>query len=400
MSARVAAWSLAALGISLSALYHVLDLLNAHRFAPPVVGTLVGVAFLVVGALIASNRPRNPIGWIYLACLTLISFGGGGSVSEQYAYYTLVTRPGSLPAVDWVVWAGSVLLSVAFATLVFFSLLLFPDGRLPSPRWRPAAAAAVAAIALLGVGAAVLSQEDVLSPGVTVANPIRLFAAGPLLDALSGATFAFAVGIALACVASVFVRFRAASGVERLQLKWFAYGAAWIPAVAAVGVFLALVAPGGLDPNVGSNLWPLSVAGIPIATAIAILRLRLYDIDLVIERTLVYAALSAALAATYWILVLLLQSALRPVTGGSEVAVAGSTLATLALVQPLRSRIQAGVDRRFYRSRYDAERTVDRLVRELAEEVDLSAVRSRLLAVIGETLEPTHVSLWFRDRAR
>ena len=400
MSARVAAWSLAAFGISLVMLYHVLDLLNAHRYAPPVVGTIIGIAFLIVGALIASHRPRNPIGWIYLAGLTLIAFGGSGNVSEQYAYYALITRPGSLPAADWVVWAGSVSLAIGFATLVFFSLLLFPDGRLPSPRWRPVAGAAVAAIALLCTGTA-LSPEDVLSPGVIVASPIRLVEAGPLMDVLGGPIIGlFAIGVALACLAAPFVRFRGTSGVERQQLKWFAYGAAWIPAVALVAIIGSLVAPGVAESTAGANLWPLSVAGIPIATAVAILRLRLYDIDVLINRTLVYVALSAVLVAAYVIGVAAFQFLLSPFTAGSPIAVAASTLGVVALFQPLRRRIQTLVDRRFYRRRYDAERTLDAFTARLRDQVDLDALRGELLGVVADTLQPAQVSVWLRERAR
>ena len=399
MSARVAAWSIAAFGISLIVLYHVLDLLNAHRYAPPVVGTIIGIAFLIVGALIASHRPRNPIGWIYLAGLTLISFGGSGNVSEQYAYYTLVTRPGSLPSADWVVWAGSVSVAIGFATLVFFSLLLFPDGRLPSPRWRPVAAAAVVLIALLGVATA-LNPEDVLSPGVVVANPIRLMELGPRLDALGGPIFAFVLGVGLACLASPFVRFRAASGMERQQLKWFAYGAALIPAVALFGALLALVAPDVAESTAGANLWPLSVAGIPIATAVAIFRLRLYDIDVLINRTLVYVSLSAVLVAAYVIGVAAFQFLLSPFTAGSPIAVAASTLGVVALFQPLRRRIQTLVDRRFYRRRYDAERTLDAFTARLRDQVDLDALRGELLEVVADTLQPAQASVWLRERAR
>ena len=396
MSARVAAWSLAVFGISLNALYLGLDRVNEHRDAPPPTGTIVGIAFLVVGAFIASNRPRNPIGWIYLVGLTLVSFGGSGNVSEQYAYYALVSRPGALPAPEWLVLAGSMSLATGFTALVLFSLLLFPDGRLPSPRWRLVAAAAVGAVALMGIVTA-FAPENSLTPSLVVANPIQFPAAAQLPDQLGGAIGAFVIGVLLACLAAPFVRFRAAVGVERQQLKWFAYGAMWIPAVALVGAVGVLLAPEATFV-VGGNLWPLSVAGIPIATAIAILRLRLYDLDLVIERTLVYGALSAALAATYWVLVLFLQAALRPVTAGSELAVAASTLAALALVQPLRARIQRSVDRRFYRARYDAAHTLDDLSVRLRDEVALDAVRTDLLEAVGRTMHPTTASLWLRQR--
>jgi hypothetical protein len=393
MSARVAAWSLAVLGISLTATFHVLDLVNDHRWAPPVVGTLVGVAFLVVGALIASNKPRNPIGWIYLVGLTLVAFGGSENVSEQYAHYA-VTRPGALPGVEWVIWAGQLSLTLGFTTLVFFSLLLFPDGRLPSPRWRPVAVAAVIAIGLMTAGVAVASKSE-LSSGVVFASPLGIVWADPLIDVLGFPTFIFLIGVALACVASVLIRFRAASGVERQQLKWFAYGAGLIPAVGVGATLLSFVAPTA-SADIGPNLWPLSVAGIPIASAIAILKFHLYDIDVLVNRTLVYGALSAVLAATYFVAIISSQAVLRSFTGGSEIAVALSTLAVVAVFAPVRSRIRRFVDRRFYRSRYDAARTLDDFSVRLRDEVDLDAVRAGLIDAVQHTVQPAHASVWLR----
>ncbi len=180
MSVRIVAWSLAAIGIALIVLFNVLDVLNGHQVAPPVFGTPVVGAFLVVGALIASRRPQNPIGWIYLVAATLISFSGTGNVSDQYAYYALVTRPGALPAPDWVLWAGQVALAIAFGGLVFFSLLLFPDGRLPSPRWRPLAITAIGAIAALTVTSAI-SPDILHSAAFTVPNPVFIYYARALI---------------------------------------------------------------------------------------------------------------------------------------------------------------------------------------------------------------------------
>ncbi|HEV2010824.1 MAG TPA: hypothetical protein VGS17_07350, partial [Candidatus Limnocylindria bacterium] len=191
--------------------------------------------------------------------------------------------------------------------------------------------------------------------------------------------------------------FRRAAGIERQQLKWVAYGGAIATAGLVVGSFGYVVPEIGALGNAVSSV---AVLLIPITAALAILRYRLYDVDVVIERTLVYGALSAALAATYWLLVLLLQSALRPITAGSELAVAGSTLATLALVQPLRTRIQRSVDRRFYRGRYDAVRALDRFTTELAGEVELGAVRASLLAAVGETVQPAFASVWLREQRR
>ena len=397
MKAKVLAWSLAVCGIALNVLFHALDLLNGHRYAPPIVGTFVGVAFLIVGALIASRRPRNPIGWLYLGALALISFGGSGNVSDQYAYYALVTRPGSLPGPEWVAWAGQVILTPAFSTLIFFSLLLFPNGRLPSPRWRPVAVAAV-------VAAAVLTVQRALTPGplrasVPVDNPVRIDVPAPPVD-VAGIAFmllaALIVVVLVASVVAIFVRFRAATGAERQQLKWFAYGAAWIPAVGLLAIGLSAIAPQGIPGVDPHNLWPLSVAGIPIATAIAILRYRLYDIDVLINRTLVYGALSAVLVATYLVAVLSFEAVLQPFTAGSELSVALSTLAVVALFTPLRARLQQFVDRRSYRQRYDATRTLDAFSVRLRDQVALDAVRGGLLDAVWDTVRPANASLWLR----
>ena len=394
MSARIAVWILAGVAILLLAAFNILDLFNGHRYAPPAVGTFVAAAFLIVGALIALRRPRNPIGWIYLVGVTLIAFGGSGNLSAQYAYYALGTRPGALPAVEWVVWAGDVAVTAGFGMLVFFSLLLFPDGRLPSRRWRPLAQIAVVTIALFTAGSALGPNLDP-SPEIPVANPLGTPWAGPALGAIQGPIFALGLAVALACVASVFARFRAASGVERQQLKWFAFGAAGIPAVAGLSLVLSLAAP-GLDAAVGDNLWPLSVVGIPIATAVAILRLRLYDIDVLINRALVYGATTALIAAAFFAGIVVLQGILRPLTNGSEIAVAVSTLASVALAQPLRSRIQSVMDRRFYRLRYDAARTLEDFSVRLRDQVAIDAVRSDLLDAVRDTVQPTHASVWLR----
>jgi hypothetical protein len=398
MRARIVAWSLVVCGIALTALFHALDLLNGHRHAPPIVGTFVGVAFLIVGALIALRRPRNPIGWLYLVALTLISFGGSGNVSEQYAYYAVVTQPGALPAPEWVLWAGAVVLVPAFSALIFFSLLLFPDGRLPSRRWRPVAAAAALAVAALTIQTA-FASGPLNSAGVQVDNPVRIDLPALPVD-LTGVFFTLLglliIAVLVASVAAIFLRFRAATGVERQQLKWFAYGAACIPAVGLLAIGLSVLAPHGVPGFDASNLWPLSVAGIPIATAIAILRYRLYDIDVLIRRTLIYASLSAVLLGAYVGGVALLETLLAPLTGGNGVAVAISTLIVVALFQPLRRRIQSAVDHRFFRAKYDAQRTLDAFAARLRDEIDLDSLERELVDAVRETVQPTHASVWLR----
>jgi hypothetical protein len=390
------AWSLAGLGIGLDVASRLLSLANGDKLPSPVAARAVGYTFLVVGALIASRRPRNPLGWLYLVAMIVIAFGGKAKFADQYAYYALLTRPGSLPAAAWVIWSGG-LLSIGFYSLITFGLLLFPDGRLPSPRWRPVAVAAVVGLALASGGG--LLAPGPMHPPFDVPNPVGV-AAFPELSRLA-LLYSLAVLLPfIACVVSVFVRFRGATGRERQQLKWFAYGVSWIPAVGLFAVLLGLVAPRLLDGGLGTELWSLSLWGIPIATGVAVLRHRLYDIDVLINRTLVYGALSAVLGATFFLAVLAFETLLRPLTAGSELSVALSTLAVVTLFAPLRRRLQAAVDRRFFRSKYDAVRTLDAFSVRLRDEVNLEAVRADLLEVVYETVQPAHASVWLRSRAK
>jgi len=392
----VLAWSIAAVGLICIVIYQLLDFLNGHLIAPPVVGSIVALTYGVVGALIASRRPRNPIGWIYLVCLALISFGGSGNVADQYAVYAIVTDPGSLPGPEWIVWAGHVLLIGAFYSLLVFSLLLFPDGRLPSARWRPVGILAGVAVAALTIGSAIGLGNGPPMP-VGMQSPVTATGVFGDLDAVvSGATFVLTVGAFGAAIVAIVGRFRRATGIERQQLRWFAYGTAWIPSVALFGVVQSAVLPRDLSNAVGQELWPLLAAGIPVTTGIALLRYRLYDIDVLINRTLVYGATTAAIAVAFFAGIAVFQALLRPVTSGSEIAVAASTLASVALVQPLRRRMQEAVDRRFYRSRYDAVRALDEFSVRLRDQVDLDAVRADLVSAVRETVQPAHASVWIR----
>jgi hypothetical protein len=206
---------------------------------------------------------------------------------------------------------------------------------------------------------------------------------------------------------SMVVRFRRAGGIERQQMKWFAYAGA-VLALVFVGTAIAYFSPlRALDPSAqipatmfGGIPTVLALVALPVGAAVAILRYRLYDIDVLINRTLVYGATTAAIAIAFFAGIVLLQAILRPLTSGSEAAVAVSTLASVALFQPLRARIQATVDRRFYRSRYDAARTLDAFAEQLRDEVDLEAVRVHLLGAVGQTMSPVHASVWLREARR
>jgi hypothetical protein len=393
----VLAWGIATVALSCTLVYHALDVVNGHRFPPSVVGSIVGLTYVGVGALIASRWPRNPIGWIYLVCLALISFGAPGNLADQYAIYGTLTDPGSLPGPEWIVWAGHVALSAFFPALLVFSVLLFPDGRLPSPRWRPVGTFAGVAIVALTIETAFQAFGPPMPLGLQ--NPVSATGAlGDLLPVARGATFFLILGALGAAIVAIVGRFRRATGIERQQLRWFAYGAAWIPGLLLFAVVLSAVLPRALSGGVGNELWPLSAAGIPVATGIAILRYRLYDIDVLINRTLVYGATTAAIAVAFFAGIVVLQALLRPLTSGSEIAVAASTLASVALFQPLRRRIRDAVDRRFYRARYDAARTLDAFSIRLRDEVELGAVRAELVGAVRDTVQPAHVSVWLRGR--
>jgi hypothetical protein len=267
--------------------------------------------------------------------------------------------------------------------------VLFPDGRPPSRRWRTVGWLAVLAMALLVVGYAFAPGP--LEDYPRVDNPLGV---DPLRDLLEGFLFIgfplFALS-ALASMASLLVRFRRSQGVERQQLKWMAAAAALVVAAWFVNAFFDQA----LHTDI-SLILPLALLALPAAATVAVLRYRLWDLGLVVRRTLVYGALSATLAASYLGLVLLLQVALEPLTSDSGLAIAGSTLAVAALFRPARGRIQKLVDRRFYRRRYDAVRTVEQFSARLRDEVELEALTDELRGVVRETVQPVHVSLWLR----
>jgi hypothetical protein len=388
------AWSLWALCVVLEGaallLLTVVDpstLPGQLLFLPAVLG------FVTVGALIATRRTENAIGWIYCATPLLAVIG---LFAEQYFLYAMVVRPGALPAPVLVNWMGRFLGSLGWVSLWTFTLLLFPTGRLPSPRWRPVA---------WGVGAilAVYTVVNALAPVPmhermpAVMNPLRIDALAGLYALLDETDWIFLLVI-LVCAASVLARFRTARGAERQQLKWFAYAAG------VVALFfileLTLFEPGlvGLPVLVGDALFSLAALALPVAVGVAILRHRLYDIDLIINRTLVYAVLTGALAAVYLGSVALLQQPFRALTGqGSAPAIVASTLVTAALFNPLRRRIQASIDRRFYRRRYDATLVLAAHRATVRDEVDIDRLTAALLEAADETVRPAHASLWLRE---
>ncbi|HEV3012003.1 MAG TPA: hypothetical protein VG499_01915 [Actinomycetota bacterium] len=391
-STRVAWGLLAAFGAIFVAA-NALSAANGDFRTQPLLETvplwLAFTAFMVVGALIVAHRPGNPIGRIFSA-IALLAAGGG--LAETYARYAYETRPGSLPGAivaTWFAWS-SWYPTVALA--VVFTPLLFPTGRLLSPRWRPVAWLAGAVTAAI-VALAVLQPTFVLESGRTVDNPIGVAAAENPDESAVGAALTFLLMLSVvAAFTSLIVRFRRSRGEERQQLKWFTYAAALVPFVALGDV---------LPEAIGNLLFAALTAFLPIAAGISILRYRLYEIDRLINRTLVYGLLTVLLAGTYAGLALVGGQLSGGVADGTPSwAVAVATLAVAALFQPARRRVQAVVDRRFNRRRYDAARTVEAFSARLRDQIDLDTLSAELLAGVEQTVEPTTVSLWLRPATR
>ena len=357
-----------------------------------VVGSLVlGATYPIVGWMIASRRHGNPIGWIFLVV------GLSQAVEAlcgQWARYGLVTNPGSLLLADVASWVG-IWVWVPGNTLMLVLVLLFPDGRLPSRRWQPvlwvAAAALVLMLAPIAIAAwayrgptlvAVPKIDPALDNSIAIA--FTLMAIGTAMSLL----------VALAAVGAVVVRFRRSSGIERQQLKWFASAGA-----AEIGALLmssAIVVRPPLDALVAIVILPL----VPIATAIALLRYRLYEIDRIISRTISYGLVTGLLLAAYAGLILLLQGPLDQVTGGDTVSVALSTLAVAALFQPVLRRVRRIVDRRFDRGRYDTDRTASAFADRLRDEVDLANLSRELDTTIRDAIAPRSLGIWRRASRR
>jgi hypothetical protein len=373
---------------------------HGTRLPPPDTGEVSGpgalafglmmVAFAALGALVASRRPRNPIGWILVVSPLCLGFT---QVARDWYVHTLFADPGSLPLAGGLMWCANWAWIPGFMPLLTLLLLLFPDGRVPSRRWRPVGWLAVAGMGLLIVGYAFAPGP--LEDYPRVENPLGV--EGPLgevLEVFRALGFPFFAFAAFGSMASLVVRFRRSHGVERQQLKWMAAAAALVVAAWSVNAFFDQA----LKTDI-SLILPLALLALPAAAAIAVLRYRLWDLGLVVRRTLVYGGLSATLAGTYIGIVLLLQLALEPLTSDSGLAIAGSTLAVAALFRPARGRIQGLVDRRFYRRRYDAVRTVESFSARLRDEVELDSLSAELRDVVRETVQPAHVSLWLRTEA-
>ncbi len=398
--AAKAAWSLWIVSLAFAAstvLFYLLSLpiSLAERDRPPLgflpVLVITFLVFSTVGAVVASRRPGNAVGWLF--CLVGVYLGAGFS-GQFYADYTLIVRPGALPGGEIAAWILSWTSPLLMAAPAFL-LLLFPNGQPLSSRWRVILWIAAIATAMTMVGAA-------FNPGILendypmVAYPALLEGPlGMLMNRLYVAGSALLATVLLLAVVSLLLRYMRSCGEVRQQIKWILY----VGGVAAAAFITGFAIPG--SGPVADLVWAtgfVAIAGIPIAAGVAILKYRLYDINIIIRRTLVYTVLTAVLLLVYFGSVTLMQHVFRLLTGqGSQLAIVLSTLAIAALFQPLRRRVQAFIDRRFYRRRYDAERTLRAFGKTVRDEVELVPLVRALVDAVEDTLHPALVLLWLKE---
>jgi len=401
-----AAWGLTALTLAVLAAALVFTALNTSRIGTARVGleAVLSAAVLLYaasGRLIASRRPDNAIGWL----LGSIGLAVATSLfAEQYALYGVATAPGAVPAAKAVGCLAAAATSVT-VFLLFVIVPLFPDGHLPSPRWRPVLWAM--AVVFIGWGTQQFQAGTTVSGGLTNAlqaggatypNPTGFLPRHGWYSDLLAVIVVLAIITVIAVVASVFARRRGAGPERRQQLAWLGYvGALTVAWILLLGL-ISILKP-ALNSWLGALLWGLvvvtPVAGIPVACVVAVLKYRLYDLGRIVSRTVTYAIVSGLLVGIYAGLVLLATGVIGLT---SPVAVAGATLAAAALFGPLRSRVQRRVDHRFNRARYDAERMLAAFAARLTEELDADAVHDDLASTVHTALEPAHVSIWLADR--
>jgi hypothetical protein len=394
----VLAWALCGLALAFAVASLVLLAVNWSEPAPDRFGfrgfqAIFVVVFSVVGALIASSRPRNSIGWLLLAA-GLIS--GIQLLGDEYSIHALREPSPRLPGAAVAAWFGEWVWVPIVGLISTFIPLLFPNGRLSSSRWRlvawiAAAGITIPAVAFLVQPGPLASTPQFQNPfGIgdpSIAESIEAIGAGGLVLLLA-ATVASAVGLVL--------RFRRTIGDERQQLKWLAFAAVFL----AIGFLFTAVGQTFVgETNITDLGVIVAVPGIPVAIAIAVLKYHLYDVDLVINRTLVYGLLTALLVGVYVVLAVGLGAAVRSIAEqeNNALVIAASTLAVAALFGPARRRIQAFIDRRFYRRKYDAARTLEAFSARLREEVDLDSLAGELVGVVRHAMQPSHVTLWLRS---
>ena len=346
--------------------------------------------FALVGSVLVAKRPNNPVSWIMLAIGLM---AGLFPAAETYAAYVMTTRgaPDTLAVLG--AWFNDIYWYPLAALAFIYLPLLFPDGHLLSPRWLPVAV--IPGIAIAGLVVLGAFRETLIGQNIRyrIDNPIGIKGLPSGENGLLSVLFLLMIAIgSFSAAAAVFVRFRRSAGVERQQLKMFLYAAAFLP-------FVLVPIP---LPLVGDLFFGLILVALPTAIGVAVLRYRLYDIDIIIRRTLVYSALTATLALVYFGSVLVLQEVILVITGQgqSPIATVISTLGIAALFIPLRRRIQRDIDRRFYRHKYDAQRTLEAFAARARDEVELEQLTTYLLSVVRETLQPENASLWIKPVKR
>jgi hypothetical protein len=389
VTARVTGAGLALLTVVLGSLLVVLQLdssFGSHPLPGKIPDLLTALAFALVGAVLTAKRAGNFVGWaLLLAGVALLLEG----TLISYGQLSLLAKPeAGLPA-GAVVGALATAVWTAIMFAVFLLLVLFPEGRFRSPRWRRLTWLVFGGFALVCFW--VTTAPGNLDPALELGKrPNPLGIAHP--DVVWIVVLATMVGCLVAVVVAAIdlvLRFRRSRGQERQQFKWLAASAALLVA----GLPLAAVFN---FSGFGDVLFAAAMAALPISVGVAVLCYRLYDIDVIIRRTLVYGVLTAGLAVCYLGTVLVLQHVFASVAGGSNLAIAGSTLVVAALARPARSRVQTAVDHRFYRRKYDAERTLLAFSAHLRDEIELDALRRELTSVVAETMQPAHVSQWVR----
>src|SRR5215217_3684785 len=343
--------------------------------------------FSVVGAITTSSHPHNTIGWLFCTVGLVV---GLDALARGYAEFWIASSSASRSLGETAAWFSSWSWTLVVVVPTTFLLVLFPDGRLPSPRWRPVAWCAGLGIIGFVVGYAL--EAGPLGDFPELVNPYGVDSPAVVIATL--AANVVVGGSMVAAAISLIVRARRAGRVERQQIKWLAYGGA-----VAVGTIFVSGAISVWSETLSIAAISLGLLALPVFTGVAILRYRLYDIDIIINRTLVYGSLTALLALVYFGGVAVTQAIFRSLTGQEQqpqLAVVISTLVIAALFNPLRRRIQAFIDRRFYRRKYDVRKTLEAFSAKLRDETDLDALNAELVGVVRETMQPAHVGLWLR----
>ena len=366
---------------------------NVLRLASDALITIATpVVFAVVGALIVSRQPRNAIGWLLTVVVGAFLVG---EPLEKYIDHLAGSSPPTTVPLVLAVWFNNWGWLVLIFSLLLI-LLLFPTGRPPTPRWRWVGVAAIVWAALF-VLMTTLSQQ-LRAPDLVIDNPLGVLGEDTV-ELLAGVWIAGLLMLIAACALALFIRYRRANDTEREQIKWLLYACAVFVVVFVSGNVRGVAGSNSLGGYVWGILFGLSLVMLPAAIGIAVLRYRLYEIDVVINRTLVYGPLTAMLVVVYFGVVVGLQAVFRALTEQEQqpqLAVVVSTLVIAALFNPLRRRIQSFIDRRFYRTKYDARKTLEEFSVKLKDETDLQTLNSDLVGVVQETMQPAHVSLWLR----